>query len=431
MSQHLARIGKIDRVFEIPGADKIQTAVIFGFETIVSKEAKEGDIILFFQCGDTQLSEEYCRENNLFRHSELNLDKTKAGYVSDNGRLKVEKFLKVKSEGLAMPVESLAYTGHNLKFSLGDSFDELEGFKICQKYYNEQARRKEGRGNLPKTRHIETPLFKKHVDTEQLGFYASKIPVGANISFHSKWHGTSGRVSYTQVIRPKVQNWFQKLLRKKKENVETWEYLAGTRNVTLFPTDSEKEGFHGPETYRFEILEKLKPYLTKGQSIYFEIVGFANGKPIMPAHSTTILKDKKFSKKYGEKILYKYGCLEGQYKILIYRIQLTAEDGTSIDFTVSQLADWCEKRGLPYSKPLTEFVFDGDSEKLLESAKELAERNEVLSESYEDPSHVGEGVICRVDYKGLTPDFYKYKCFAFRVMEGIAKEQEGDIEDES
>lgn len=244
-------------------------------------------------------------------------------------------------------------------------------------------------------------------------------------------HNTSGRASYTKVIKEKPQNWFQKFFKKKKEQVESWEYLAGTRNVTLFEEQSEKVGFHGPETYRFEILDQLKPYLAKGQSIFFEIVGFANGRPIMPPHSTKALKDKSFTKKYGETMIYKYGCLENQYKILIYRIQLTTEDGTSIDFTPEQLAEWCEKRNLPYSRPLEQFIYDGDAERLLERTKELAERPDKLSESYEDVSHIGEGIICRVDYKGLTPDFYKYKGFYFRVMEGLVKEIEGDPEDES
>lgn len=188
MSKHLARIGKIDLLKEIPGADKIQTAVIFGLETIVSKSIQVGDIVVFFESGDTQLSQEYCSKNNLFRHGELNEDKAKTGYVSDNGRLKVEKFLKVKSEGLAMPLESLFYTGRE-SFALGDSFDEINGFKICNKYYNEKSLRAMKNGSKSNHKAVETPLFKKHVDTEQLHYYLDSIPIGSYISLHHKVHG--------------------------------------------------------------------------------------------------------------------------------------------------------------------------------------------------------------------------------------------------
>lgn len=188
MSKHLARIGKIDSLVEIPGADKIQTAIIFGLETIVSKSVKAGDIVVFFESGDTQLSQEYCSKNNLFRHAELNEDKTKTGYVSDNGRLKVEKFLKVKSEGLVMPLESLFYTGRTT-FSVGDSFDEINKFKICNKYYNEQSLRAMRSGGKSSHKAVETPLFKKHVDTEQLHYYLDSIPIGSYVSLHHKVHG--------------------------------------------------------------------------------------------------------------------------------------------------------------------------------------------------------------------------------------------------
>lgn len=247
-------------------------------------------------------------------------------------------------------------------------------------------------------------------------------------------HNTSGRASHTKIIKNKPLSFFQKIKKKigldvKPDKEEYWDYIAGTRNVTLLPADKDKEGFHGPEGYRFEILESFKPYLEKGMTVFFEIYGFANGRPIMAVHDTEKLKDKAFSRKYGPKMVYKYGCAEDEYRIMVYRIQVTGEGGESIDFTPPQIQGWCEKRNFNYSKPLKSFLFDGDKETLFKEVKDLAERESVLCEDYTDSSHINEGIVCRVDYKGLTPTFYKYKSFPFKVLEGIAKEKEIDLED--
>jgi len=56
-----------------------------------------------------------------------------------------------------------------------------------------------------------------------------------------------------------------------------------------------------------------------------------------------------------------------------------------------------------------------------------------LCEDYLDPSHINEGVVIRVDSGKLIPDFYKYKTFPFKLMEGIVKENPNfvDVEDAS
>jgi hypothetical protein len=199
--------------------------------------------------------------------------------------------------------------------------------------------------------------------------------------------------------------------------------------VVLFPEQNKgKIGFHGSEHYRFDILDMFKPYLTEGITIYFEIVGFVNGGPIMGKHNMTKLKDEAFVKKYGKEIVYKYGCLPDQYKVKVYRIQLTTNDGTSVDFTSQQVVDWCEKRGFLVSKPLVpRFIYDGDKEALMKKVQELAERSDKLCEDYVDPSHICEGLVVRCDFGGQTPLFLKYKSFIFKVLEGIAKEK-GDLD---
>lgn len=443
MSKHLARIGKVDKIQEIVGADKIQTAIIYGFEVIVSKNVKENDIGIFFEASDTQLSPEYCKNNNLYRHSELNLDTTKAGYLEDNGKLKVQKFMKVKSEGLFMPFDSLDFTkGDYSNLKNGDSFEEFNGVKICQKFFNARTESLKA-GRVKAVKKIETPLFHEHVDTEQLAYYIKSIPEGSLITISHKQHGTSHRVSYTKLIREVPDNkrnffvkYWNKFLPKyrfsKRESCD--EYIAGSRRVVLMPEDTEKESFHGKESWRFDILEQFKPYLEKNMTVYMEVVGYVNNSPIMGTHDISKLKDSKFTKKYGTNIVYKYGCMEGEYKVYVYRISLTNPEGIEIDYSPKQLADWCEKRNFLYAKPLVSpFLYDGDDEKLMSLVKNIAERDELLCEDYSDPSHINEGVVIRVDNTKLIPSFFKYKTFPFKLMEGIIKQSEDfvDLEDAS
>jgi len=245
-------------------------------------------------------------------------------------------------------------------------------------------------------------------------------------------HGTSARYSYSKVKRdlPKWKSFINKFVPIFPE--ETWEYLCGTRRVVLFENEKAKEGFHGPEQFRFDVLDKLKPHLKKNMTVYGELVGWANGSTIMPKHDITKLKDKAFLEKYGEQIVYKYGTREGESRFVVYRISIITEDGFSLDFTPLQIAEWCERNGFEYIRQVyPTFIYDGDSKALRVLVEELTEREGLLAEDYIDPSHISEGVVVRVDANTPTPGLYKNKSFPFKLMEGIAKEKEIDMEDAS
>ena len=429
MSTYKGIIAKIDRTVDIVGADRIHTAYVLGEQVVVSKEWKEGKIGLFFPA-DTQLSEEFCSFNNLFRHSEKNKDPEKKGFFDDNRRVRCQPFLKVRSEGFFCEVDALLYCGNNshLDLQLNDQVDELNGYKICEKYISPQTRKAMNNIQKKKTKTVETPMFHKHVDTEQFKYYVDKIESGDLLHFHAKVHGTSARYSYSKVITE------PKTLKDKLLNLlglydnTSWKYLTGTRNVVLHEDQYEKEGFHGSEQFRFDVLEMLKPYLERGMTIYGEIAGFANGKPIMSNHSLKGLKDKAYTKKYGQDITYSYGCKEHEFRFHVYRITYTNEDNVELDFTDAQILSWCKDRNL--LEPLEihpPMIYNGDKESLVNLVEELTERPDVLTEDYIDPSHLSEGIILRIDKGTQKPVFYKSKSYAFKVAEGILKES-GDVD---
>lgn len=430
---HYGIVAKINKVTEIPGADKIQVAYVLGEQVVVSKDWGVGKVGILFPA-DLQLSEEYCSFNNLFRKSELNQDPSKTGFFDTNRKVRCQPFMKVRSEAFFTELSSLEFAGFNIheKLKVGDKLWELNGREICRKFISPKTQKAlENKKKLTKSKKVlQAPLFKEHSSTAQFKHNLSLIPKGALITLHNKVHGTSARYAYSKVV--KTPTTFMEKVKAKLGvfQAETWEYLVGTRRVVLFPDkDQNKQGFHGSEAYRFEILEQLKPYLTKGMTVYGEIAGYANGKPIMGTHSTDGLKDKKFKKKYGPTMTYAYGCKEHEYRFHIYRISYTTEDGQELDFTDMQIQDWCSQRGLNGPQLLCEpFIYDGNSEVLAELVEAYTEREGLLTEDYLDPSHITEGVIVRVDHGTETPKFYKSKSYAFKVLESIIQE-DFDYED--
>ncbi|MGL4993911.1 MAG: hypothetical protein ACRC6R_07290 [Bacteroidales bacterium] len=426
-------VAKINRTIPIPGADRIHIAVVLGSQVIVSKDWLEGHVGLFFQDG-TQLSDKFCHDNNLYRDSTLNIDKEAKGFFETSRRVRAQPFLKVKSEGFFCGLEAVStFSDVPYSFKVGDSFDTFGTEEVCRKYVSPQTLRAMA-NNKTKQAKVDYALeFNKHTDTDQLLMNAFQIPTGALISMHHKVHGTSAR--YSKSLVTVDLNWFQKMVNKHIYPMfptTKIEYLCGTRNVVI--TNPEKEGFHGSEGYRFEVLEMLKPHLSEGMTIYGEIAGYANGKPIMGVHSVDTLKDKKFTEAYGKTVTYTYGCKESEYRFHVYRITLN-RDGIEMDFTAKQVKKWCEDRGInPPLDMVDPFIYDGNEEKLKALAIDVAEHYSGNAKPTEDPidsSHVNEGVIVRVDDGTLVPKFYKYKTYAFRVMEGIFKEKNVDLEDAS
>lgn len=436
MSTYHAFVAEIKKVQEIPGADRIHTAFVMGEQVVVSKDWGVGMVGLFFPA-DTQLSEDFCKHNNLFRKSEMNIDPEKTGFFEQNRRVRCQPFLKVRSEGFFTQLNALDYLGVDVtKFKVGDSFDEINGVKICQKYVNEKTKRALSNklANGKKVKAKEYPNFPKHVDTEQFRYYVDRIEKGDIIYFHAKAHGSSQRSAHTKVVKKpetlleKVMDFFGLF---KKESYET---VLGTRNVILTELSAEeKEGFHGSEKWRMDAHEKIKPFLEKGMVVYYEMKGYANGSPIMPNGNVELAKDKRYVKKYGKSVPHTYGCKEHETKFHIYRIAYVSEDGHVQDLSDAQCRKWCEDRGLEYALEVhPPMIYDGNKEALEELVERLTERPECLTEDYWVPNQISEGIILRVERGTSVPLFLKSKSYLHRVMEGHLKESgEVDMEESS
>lgn len=105
---YTATIVEIKNIFPIEGADKIVRTNVEGNDVIISKDEKIGTKMIYFVSG-TKLNPDFCKYNNLFNDSSLNLDNTKKGHISKTGRTKAIKLKGIISDGLLLPMESLEF----------------------------------------------------------------------------------------------------------------------------------------------------------------------------------------------------------------------------------------------------------------------------------------------------------------------------------
>lgn len=418
---HQAIVAKVSRVEAIPNADRIHVAYVLGEPVVVSKDVGVGYVGVFFPV-DVQLSAEYCHENNLYRDSSRNKDQSKKGFFEDNRRVRSQPFLKVKSCGYFATLDSVNFTGGSVfNEKNGHSFDTLNGVEICKKYISEATKiaMQRAQSNQTKFKLVDYPMFDKHSSTDNFRHFAMNIRKGSLLSFHNKRHGTSMRVGKLQ-SSIKLEGWkafVNKFLPVFPEKGE-YEMVVGSRNVTL--KDQNKEGFHGTESFRFEVAKKIYPFLEDGMTVFGEIVGFVNGKPIMPNGNVEALKDKRYTTKYGKTNVFHYGCNEGECGFHIYMITRETTGGKNVAMGQKEMEQWCFDRGLGSNFEVhPQMVYDGNEDALRELVEELTERPNELGADWEFPNMIGEGIIVRVDSDNFKPKFFKSKSYPFRVLEGL------------
>ena len=83
-TNYTCTVVKIEHLFPIENADKIQKCNVLGNDIVVSKDLEINSTMLYFVAG-TRLNAEYCKQNNLYSDNTLNVDIEKKGYLSKTG----------------------------------------------------------------------------------------------------------------------------------------------------------------------------------------------------------------------------------------------------------------------------------------------------------------------------------------------------------
>lgn len=449
---HCGYIVKVENLRAHSNADKLQIATFFGNDTCVSLDTKLGDIGVYFPSG-LQLSEEFCKHNNLLRAKD-DAGNSIGGYMDPNKRNVTTIQLRgEKSDGIYLPIKCFDYCIDTSLLDVGMTIDTLNGHEICTKYIprsNHRTRVNNPNKCKKKIQVPIAPLFQEHKDTEQLAYNLDTFKPGDEIEITLKMHGTSQRTAYLPTFKGYKRTLLDRLFRRKGTPIYDWGYVTGTRRTVLEDYDG---GYYGSNEFREQHSKSLEGKLWKGETVYYEVVGFTtSGAPIMGnANNSKLGKD--FVKKYGKETIFSYGCAPNgcknneliifatndkedkllsftrmpQSNMYVYRMTMTNEDGEVVEYTPDFMHYRCAQMGINCVPVLWKGTIPEHPASSNDDTISAGEWIKAIAEKYYDGSdpigktHVREGVVVRILNK---PSFkaYKHKNFSFKVLEGIIEE---------
>lgn len=394
---YVCYVTKIKELIPIEGAQTLVKTVVEGFDTVVSKDMKVGDIVLYFPV-ECQINKDFLAANNLFEFSlhswnanamvvdkwlsradekendegnkegadELRAQaKRMCGFFNKHGRVRCINLMKNPSQGFVIPVDSLAKWKPDLASIdwneyIEKTFDTIDGELFVKKYIkfapvskpndgtrNERKRNKK----LKKFDRLVEEQFEFHYDTQQLPPNIWKISPKSIIHISKKVHGSSFIVA--RILCNRKLTLFEKVKKFFGCNIKAKEYgnIYSSRSVIknryLNPNAND---FYGVDIWKVAS-DLFYPYLDDGMTVYGEIAGY------IPNNQKMIQKD------------YDYGCKPGETKFMPYRITMVQENGETHEWNASEVLAWTlkfiEEHPEHASKilPMTEF-YHGEAKDL-------------------------------------------------------------------
>lgn len=385
-SNYAAVVVRLKTFVPLEGCDNVVGAPIFGFQAIVSKNHEIGELGIVFPV-ETQLSADYVKENNLFRHEEYNKDPKEKGYLEDNRRVKAMKFRGHRSDALFMPLESLKYIlGNDIdKLKEGDEFDQLKGKEICKKYIIISHERANRQGQPKMFKRVDTKFIPEHFDSDNYFKFAGLLNPEADVVVTQKVHGTSIRIANTIVLRKK--SFFENILSRLGVKIQEteYDYVFGSRKVIKDTNNPDHQHYYDVDIWSQEG-KKLEGILPENFILYGELIGWTPTGGAIQAN-------------------YTYQLPVGTCQLYVYRVAFVNAAGLVTDLPWDSMVEFCDRYGL---KAVPEIwrgkVKDFDATKYIDKR---------LNDEYthclalDKPELVDEGVCLRIDR--LTPYILKAK----------------------
>lgn len=407
-------ITTIKEIHKHSNADRLACATIFGNNVIVDLTYEPGKRVVYFPV-DGQLSEEFCKDNDLVRRKDEN-GKQVGGYLDpDKRNIRAIKLRGEKSEGLALPIESLSKYCNVDELKDGDQITILNGHEICCKYIPKRNHSGGGSGgnrtrsNKERDKQ-EWPLFEQHVETEQLAYNESAFKPGDTCYITLKVHGTSARTSNTIHVQQKKQTLVDKILHRPPKYELSYDVISGTRRTVL--RDYE-HGYYGNDAFRKGFHDFFAERLPKGLEVFYEVAGWVDeNTPIMGRCKNKLIKDPEFVKQYGEETVFHYGCKPGESRCFVYRMTMTNQDGFTVEIPTEQCKLLCEKMGVEFV-PIFEKFFFTTWDDLMQRVEKYYDGPDPIGKT-----HIREGVVVRIENREKF-EAYKHKNFSFKCLSGI------------
>ena len=410
---HCGFVVEIKDIKPHPNADRLELCYVFGNQVVINKGILNIGDKAFYVPSDMQLGFEFCKANNLLRED--------GGYLENNRHVRCIRLRHEFSDGILLPIKCLNDFTDTSELRAGDRISVLNGIEIVRKYVPPiQKTKNPQRGGQQKKKEssVKWKYFAEHEDTKQLRYYMDEFKVGDEVVITEKLHGSSQRtintISVKQPRRNKIQQIFDKLLRKKLNPIEEYGYISGTRRTVLESYDYG--GYYGNNGFRYPFHKDLseKDKLHPGEEIFYEVVGWVNETTsIMPSQKNEKVS-KDFVRKYGDVTTFTYGCERGTSDMYVYRMTCTLPDGYVVEYPWDLVKLRCEQMGLKTVPELTRFRFT-TKEDLLGHVANLSELESTI-----DSRHIMEGICLRRNNM-IGYSCFKYKNESFRILEDLIK----------
>lgn len=501
-SEYCIDVVKVGTLIPIEGSDFLAQTFIGDASIVVRKDqVKEGDF-LFYASNECQLNEKFLSVNNLFeigcyeknsnckevnelleasdKYEEMaskvdgeecynllnerdafkNKAKSKCGFFSHNGRVRMIRLRRVPSMGYLFSLDEMAkycpkVKGINMEDYLNKDFDTVDGELFVKAYVPPVKTRRSGGGGgdkrnkkLKRFDRMIPGEFAFHYDTQILSKNIWKLQPTDEVTISNKLHGTSlicGNIKIKNPLPiPFYKRWWNKFIDGTRlfKKLRVTDYIIEYDNVyssrsvikNQYINKDVSEGY-----YKFDIWKEandiLKPYIPKDMTIYAEICGWAGQSAIQKG--------------------YDYGCKEGEFFIMPYRIVTKEVVTVGIESKVDKyewnayaVEQWTQKLLLDHPElkgkviPL-QILYHGTLQKLYPNISVSEHWHEnVLQAMINDKEHFGmeeleplcknkvprEGVVLRIHNDPMAEAF-KLKCIAFKEREAKSIDRgEVDIE---
>ena len=469
------------RKHDNPEVTRLKIASVGAYDVTVSIDEQPGKFI-YFPVG-SQIAPAILAFLNLYRHEHLNNDPTQKGFFEDNGRVKGLRLRGQVSMGFLMPFAHLqnfivdSFNQEIKEEDYGDGYlfdclvdykkgydpenpdpELVKTFRVAKKYINRQRVKKEivytggeqKKGKRFATRgdvnRVVEGQWKQHYNTDILAKNPALIHPNDLIHISDKWDGTQAVSSYLLCYKAEDKlTWREKLARfiTKIRPVQYEYVLASHRKILMSDVAVGDSGFHGPneKASRVAAHNELIPHLRKGMMVYYELVGYQMNS------------NKAWQVREGLDM--DYGCVpmkEGEvytngkhYKIYVFRITVTNEDGDVFEFSPTDVQNWCKYNGflapierfVGYAKDLYPDLNPEDEDWSVQFVKRLADDTNFYMELDSPDCASGaphEGVVIR--FEDMLPHAVKVKTFRHYEREqhdedaGVIDIENNDVDDE-
>ena len=367
---YVATICKVGEIHPIEGADKICKTIVNGYEIVVGKDTKEGDIVVYVPV-ETAICDEFLSANNLYEigewernanHDEVGVllaeaanlkaenkmseadevyKKAKAlvGYFNCRNRVRIVTLKGISSNGFVANISSLIKFDPELAKTDWESlidtqFNYIDDKEFCWKYIPpvNEPREKNTQRHFNK-RMKKVKKFNRLVDN-QFAFHYDTVKIeGANIARYlhpddivtitTKVHGTS--IIMGNILVNRKLSFKEKIKKFFGCKVQLTEYgnVYSSRNTIKNQYINQGKG---PDFYGVDIWgcvnRDFSPYIEEGMTVYGEVAGYLEGCDSM------IQKD------------HDYGCQPGHWKFMPYRITKTDVLGNKTEWNVLDVDAW-------------------------------------------------------------------------------------------